>query len=100
MPAFDPSSDDRTRFPGPHGHSFPRPSSQTVDAHVEALDDTCPECGDQSVAKYRVLSEGGWWDVVKCRSCLTSISRARGPLLGSFEPLSDHRAHLAQGEEH
>jgi hypothetical protein len=33
-----------------------------------------------------VLTEGGWWSVVKCQQCLTSLSREPGPLFGSFEP--------------
>jgi hypothetical protein len=48
---------------------------------------TCPECGAQALASYRVMSEGGWWLVVKCGRCLHSVSREPGPLLGAFVPL-------------
>ena len=34
---------------------------------------TCPACGaTESLAEYRVLAEGGWWDVRKCQACLHS----------------------------
>ncbi|MEN9704362.1 MAG: hypothetical protein RLZZ393_241, partial [Pseudomonadota bacterium] len=32
----------------------------------------------------RVLSEGGWWEVVKCGHCLHSVSREPGPLFGTL----------------
>ena len=34
-----------------------------------------------------VLSDGGWWDVCKCQSCLASVSRERAPMFGSYTPL-------------
>jgi hypothetical protein len=34
-----------------------------------------------------VLSEGGWWNVVKCQDCLCSVERERGPLLGGIQLL-------------
>jgi hypothetical protein len=34
-----------------------------------------------------VLSEGGWWDVVKCQRCLCSVERNPGPLLGGIQML-------------
>ena len=30
-----------------------------------------------TLAEYRVLSEGGWWDVRKCQTCLASLSESR-----------------------
>jgi hypothetical protein len=47
----------------------------------------CPECAAPALASYRVMSEGGWWLVVKCGQCLHSVSREPGPLLGAFVPL-------------
>ena len=41
----------------------------------------------RNLAEYRVLSEGGWWDVRKCQSCLASVSREPAPLFGVFTPL-------------
>ena len=48
---------------------------------------TCPECGSDQLADYRVLSEGGWWDVRKCQTCLHSLSRVAAPPFGSYTPL-------------
>jgi hypothetical protein len=42
----------------------------------------CPECGGRQLARYRVLAEGGWFDVVKCGACLASIERTPGPAMG------------------
>jgi hypothetical protein len=53
---------------------------------VEGL---CPRCGADALAGYPVCSEGGWFDVVKCQECLHSVSRERGPLLGSLQLLVD-----------
>lgn len=68
-------------------HSFPRPSEPYVSVERRAVDGTCPECGATALAAYPVLSENGWWDVVKCQSCLCSISREPGPLFGVYVPL-------------
>lgn len=68
-------------------HIFQRPQTPHVHAQRTAVDGNCPECGAQSLARYRVMSEGGWWDVTKCQQCLRSVSRERGPLLGSLRPL-------------
>jgi hypothetical protein len=40
-----------------------------------------------ALAEYRVLSDGGWWDVQKCQECLTSVRRTPGPMFGSYVPL-------------
>jgi hypothetical protein len=68
-------------------HNFPRPTTATVFAARTPVAGTCPECGAQALASYRVMSEGGWWRVVKCCQCLHSLSREPGPLLGAFVPL-------------
>jgi hypothetical protein len=68
-------------------HNFPRPSTATVFAPRTPVAGACPECGAHSLASYRVMSEGGWWLVVKCGRCLHSVSREPGPLLGAFVPL-------------
>ena len=61
---------------------FIRPDTPTVAVVPTPQAGNCPGCGAHSLAAYRVLSEGGWWDVIKCRDCLTSVDRRRGPLLG------------------
>jgi hypothetical protein len=68
-------------------HSFPRPSAEHLSVERAAVPGTCPECGADDLAEYRVLSDGGWWDVRKCQSCLASLQRTPGPAFGSFEPL-------------
>jgi vanillate/4-hydroxybenzoate decarboxylase subunit D len=68
-------------------HSFPRPQELHLVATRVAVDGTCPECGATELADYRVLSEGGWWDVRKCRACLHSLSREPAPPFGSYTPL-------------
>ena len=68
-------------------HSFPRPESPHLSVERTPAEGACPVCGADALADYRVLSEGGWWDVRKCTSCLHSVSRTPGPLLGSYVPL-------------
>jgi transposase-like protein len=55
----------------------------------EKVEGSCPECGAESLARYPVLSEGGWFQVVKCQSCLHSVSRERWSRLGDIALLSD-----------
>jgi hypothetical protein len=68
-------------------HSFPRPAERHLSVERQRAEGTCPECGASDLADYRVLSEGGWWDVRKCQSCLASVRREPGPLFGSYVPL-------------
>lgn len=68
-------------------HNFSRPLTPTVHAPREPVPGRCPECSEGTLAAYRVISEGGWWNVVKCQRCLASISREAGPLFGAFRPL-------------
>lgn len=68
-------------------HSFPRPTQSHLDAERKPVEGSCPECGAAELADYRVLSDGGWWDVRKCQACLASLSRTPGPAFGSFTPL-------------
>jgi hypothetical protein len=64
---------------------FMRPTTPEVHTQRDAVAGTCPVCQAEALQRYRVLSEGGWWNVVKCSHCLHSVSREPGPLLG---PLS------------
>jgi vanillate/4-hydroxybenzoate decarboxylase subunit D len=68
-------------------HSFSRPTEPYLSVERRRVEGACPECGASDLADYRVMSEGGWWDVRKCQSCLASIRRERGPLFGSYVPL-------------
>jgi len=63
---------------------FQRPHTAEVHAPREPVDGPCPACGESRLQRYRVLSEGGWWNVVKCPACLHSVSREPGPLLGTL----------------
>jgi hypothetical protein len=69
-------------------HTFPRPTEEHLSVERVPIDGACPECGAEDLAAYRVLSDGGWWDVKKCQSCLASVERVPGPPFGSFTPLS------------
>jgi hypothetical protein len=63
---------------------FMRPATPTVHATRSPVEGHCPACGTESLQRYRVLSEGGWWEVVKCTRCLHSVSREPGPLFGTL----------------
>jgi hypothetical protein len=68
-------------------HSFPRPTEHHLSVVRAPVEGSCPECGATELADYRVLSEGGWWDVRKCQRCLASLTREPGPPFGSYLPL-------------
>lgn len=69
--------------------TYPRPSELRVHVEKTDVDGACPECGSDELKRYPVLSEGGWWDVVKCQQCLCCASREPGPLLGGMQMLVD-----------
>lgn len=54
--------------------------------HVEG---SCTACGAAELSAYPVLSEGGWYRVVKCQQCLTSQSREPWKLLGPVSLTSE-----------
>jgi hypothetical protein len=69
-------------------HTFPRPHSTRLYVDREPVEDArCPECKGRTISAYRVLSEGGWWNVIKCQDCLASLERSPASPLGSFVPL-------------
>jgi hypothetical protein len=68
-------------------HTFPRPEQAHLSVEREPTEGACSACGARALASYRVLGEGGLWDVVKCQECLASASRERAPRLGSLTPL-------------
>lgn len=67
---------------------YPRPQEKTLSVEREPVDGTCPECGSSTLQRYPVLSEGGWYDVVKCQDCLHCVEREKGPLLGPIQVYS------------
>jgi len=68
-------------------HTFPRPQAERLHVDRQPVSAACPECAGGDIRSYRVLSEGGWWDVEKCQECLHSLDRTPAPALGSFVPL-------------
>ncbi|GEM31257.1 hypothetical protein NN3_22640 [Nocardia neocaledoniensis NBRC 108232] len=69
--------------------AHPRPSEPTLSVARAGVPGACPRCAAESVQRYPVLSEGGWFDVVKCANCLYSLRRDPGPKLGPIELLAD-----------
>jgi hypothetical protein len=58
-------------------NKFPRPAEESLFEKKEEVDQVCPECGNHNIAAYTVLTDGGWWDIVKCQDCLYSLDRKR-----------------------
>jgi vanillate/4-hydroxybenzoate decarboxylase subunit D len=58
-------------------HSFTRPTAERLYEERKKVEGACPLCHSTEVAAYRVLTDGGWWDVVKCQNCLHSVERKR-----------------------
>lgn len=59
------------------------PSNAAEDAVVverTPVEGECSACGAAALMRYPVLSEGGWFDVVKCQRCLHSESREPDPV--------------------
>lgn len=55
----------------------------------EAVDGTCPRCGQSRLATYDVVGEAGWETVVKCQNCLCSVQRTPANRLGPITLLVD-----------
>ncbi|GAB3615560.1 hypothetical protein GCM10027416_01170 [Okibacterium endophyticum] len=68
-------------------HTFARPAEKTLSVERTPVEGSCPECGGSGLQSYDALSEGGWWHVVKCSFCLTSVDRTPAPRLGPITPL-------------
>ena len=58
-------------------NGFPRPTEETLFEKKQKVEGICPECGGHDIASYRVLTDAGWWEVMKCQSCLYSLDRKR-----------------------
>jgi hypothetical protein len=68
-------------------HTFLRPAERHLHVTRTPLAGSCTECGAQELAAYRVLSDGGFFDVHKCQRCLYSLRREPAPPFGSYVPL-------------
>lgn len=51
----------------------------------QQVEGECPRCGAADLRAYPVLSEGGWFQVIKCQRCLCSTSREPWELLGPVQ---------------
>ena len=60
--------------------SYPRPTQPVLFVEREPVGGECPECGASDLRRYPVLTEGGWFQVVKCRTCLHSVYFTRVPV--------------------
>lgn len=66
-----------------------RPAELTLSVARERQEGSCPRCGGAVLERYRVLSEGGWFDVVKCADCLHCVERTPASMYGAIELLTD-----------
>jgi vanillate/4-hydroxybenzoate decarboxylase subunit D len=68
-------------------HTFRRPVERHLTVERRPVEGSCGECGAEALCEYRVLSDGGWFDVRKCQRCLASLTREPAPPYGSYVPL-------------
>lgn len=69
--------------------SFPRPTDAAPVQAREAVAGHCDACGAEALMRYPVLSERGWFIVVKCQQCLHSMSREKWARLGPVRLMTD-----------
>jgi len=69
--------------------SFPRPQETNPVQPREAIPGACDACGAEALMRYPVLSEGGWYQAVKCQQCLHSQHREKWTRLGYVTLLTD-----------
>jgi hypothetical protein len=72
-------------------HTFVRSEESHIEVTREPVEGRCESCGARELKSYRVLSEGGWWNVVKCQRCLSSARRERANPYGDYTPLGAPR---------
>ena len=63
---------------------FQRPTDPEPVQHRESVPGKCDVCEAEQLMRYPVLSEGGWYMVVKCQACLHSQSREKAAQKGYF----------------
>ncbi len=66
-----------------------RPEDPTPVLEREAVEGECPACGATNLARYPVLSEGGWFMATKCQTCLHSVERVAWNRLGYVSLVTD-----------
>lgn len=62
-----------------------RTDEPPIEVVRQPVDGQCPKCTASELAAYPVLSEGGWFQVVKCQRCLHTVQRDRWTLLGPVQ---------------
>lgn len=70
-----------TDIPGPRVEREAVTAAELAELGVD-LDRDFPGSTAEDFRRYPVLSEGGWFDVVKHQPTLRSVARVPGPLLG------------------
>lgn len=60
--------------------AYERPAELLVTQERVPVEGRCAECSAEQLFAYPVLSEGGWFNAVKCRSCLASMRREADPV--------------------
>ncbi|MEM7467201.1 MAG: hypothetical protein AAF387_09980 [Pseudomonadota bacterium] len=68
---------------------YQRPNEPEPVQKREPIDGECHACGAEDLMRYPVLSEGGWYMVIKCQSCLYSQSREKWNRLGYVSLITD-----------
>lgn len=77
---------------------FSRPDELFPVQEKEPVSGTCSECGEESLCRYPVLSEGGWFLVVKCQKCLHCAERDRWNRLGHIVLATDALRGMRKGD--
>jgi transposase-like protein len=70
--------------------NFQRPKELFVSQKKECVSGDCPACAKSNIKKYPVLSDQGWFLVIKCQNCLFSLSREKWNRLGYISLETDH----------
>ncbi|MEE3852995.1 hypothetical protein VZC37_21845 [Gordonia sp. LSe1-13] len=65
------------------------PASEGLVVEKNPIAGECTQCGAATLAAYPVLSEGGWFRVVKCQTCLHSMDREPWTRLGPVSLTSE-----------
>ena len=77
---------------------FLRPDELFPVQKKEPVSGTCSECGEERLCRYPVLSEGGWFLVVKCQKCLHCAERDRWNRLGHIVLATDTLRNVTKGD--
>ncbi len=79
-------------------HVFMRPEEAFPVQEKEPVPGSCPKCDAKSLFRYPVLSEGGWFLVVKCQKCLHCTERNHWNRLGHIVLATDTLRGMKKGD--